>query len=187
MIWYRKTETPLGPVILTTDGQALTGLYFEGQKHFSGIRSDWRESPNSPIFDAACRQLAEYFSGHRAGFDLPVAPQGTEFQQAVWQALQAVGFGERLNYSDLARKVGRPQAVRAVGAAVGRNPISVLIPCHRIVGKGDRLTGYAGGLARKAALLKLESEPAFPKRPTGGSSAALEAKRQTDPWSNKMQ
>lgn len=163
MIWYRKTETPLGPVILTTDGEALTGLYFEGQKHFSGIHSDWHESARNPILDTTCRQLAEYFSGYRADFHLPVAPQGTGFQRAVWQTLQTVGFGERLSYSDLARKAGRPQAVRAVGAAVGRNPISVLIPCHRIVGKDGRLTGYAGGLARKAALLKLESEPASSK------------------------
>jgi methylated-DNA-[protein]-cysteine S-methyltransferase len=157
MTFYKSIESPLGTLVVTTDGQALTGVYFEGQRHFKGILTDWREADENTLLDSVCRQLEEYFSGKRAVFEVPLSPQGTEFQQAVWQTLQAVDFGERLTYSGLAEKMGRPDAVRAVAAAVGRNPISVVIPCHRIVGKDNSLTGYAGGLARKAALLELEN------------------------------
>ncbi|MEE4376802.1 MAG: methylated-DNA--[protein]-cysteine S-methyltransferase [Candidatus Competibacteraceae bacterium] len=156
MTFYHSIECPLGTLILTTDGEALTGVYFEGQRHFVGIQPDWQKTENNPILNAVSQQLDEYFSKQRAVFYVPLSAQGTEFQQAVWRALQAVNFGERLSYSGLAEKVGRPNAVRAVAAAVGRNPISVVIPCHRIIGKNNSLTGYAGGLARKAALLELE-------------------------------
>jgi len=157
MTFYQSIESALGMLILTTNGEALTGAYFEGQRHFEGIQPDWQKTEYNPILNAAGQQLDEYFSKQRAVFDVPLSPQGTEFQQVVWQALQAVDFGERLSYSGLAAKVGRPDAVRAVAAAVGRNPISVVIPCHRIIGKDNSLAGYAGGLARKAALLELES------------------------------
>lgn len=156
MTFYQTVESPLGTLIVTTDGEALTGVYFEGQQHFKGILAGWQYTEHNAILSSTCRQLNEYFSKQRAVFDVPLAPLGTEFQRAVWKTLQAIDFGERLSYSGLAEKVGRPDAVRAVAAAVGRNPISVVIPCHRIVGKDNSLTGYAGGLARKAALLELE-------------------------------
>ena len=143
--------SPVGPLTLTQEDQALTGLHF-GEHPQQGA-----EDP-TPLLEEAARQLEEYFAGQRKVFSLPLAPKGTEFQLRVWQALLQIPYGETRSYGELAAMVGNPKACRAVGGANHRNPLSILIPCHRVVGTGGSLTGYAGGLAIKEFLLKLESE-----------------------------
>lgn len=143
--------SPVGPLTLTQEDQALTGLHF-GEHPQQGA-----EDP-TPLLEEAARQLEEYFAGQRKVFSLPLAPKGTEFQLRVWQALLQIPYGETRSYGELAAMVGNPKACRAVGGANHRNPLSILIPCHRVVGTGGSLTGYAGGLSVKEFLLKLESE-----------------------------
>lgn len=143
--------SPVGPLTLTQEDQALTGLHF-GEHPQQGA-----EGP-TPLLEKAARQLEEYFAGQRKEFSLPLAPKGTEFQLRVWQALLQIPYGETRSYGELAAMVGNPKACRAVGGANHRNPLSILIPCHRVVGTGGNLTGYAGGLNVKEFLLKLESE-----------------------------
>jgi len=149
-------DSPLGGLTLVAEGDALTGAYFEGQRHLPrrsfGPRRDGR-------FAEARRQLDEYFAGSRTCFDLPLAPRGEEFQLRVWQLLTEIPYGERRSYGQLARELGDPALAQAVGAANGRNPLSVIVPCHRVVGADGSLVGYAGGLDRKRYLLELE-EPA---------------------------
>jgi len=153
--WCRS-ETPLGSVRIAARGDAIAGIWFDGQKYDAVPGDGWRESPRDPVLREAARQLREYFAGRRERFDLALAPQGTAFQKDVWRAIAKVPAGRTASYLDLARRIGRPSSVRAVGAAVGRNPLSVVVPCHRIVGSDGSLTGYAGGLERKRALLALE-------------------------------
>lgn len=149
--------TPLGPVRLAASAQGLCGLWFEGQKHEPAVDEHWLADPRHPLLCEAARQLQAYFQGRLTRFELPLdLGAGTAFQQSVWQALLAVPHGRTLSYAELAARIGRPLAVRAVGAAVGRNPVSVVVPCHRIIGKAGALTGYAGGLPRKTALLQIE-------------------------------
>ncbi len=143
--------SPVGPLTLTQEDQALTGLHF-GEHPQQGA-----EGP-TPLLEKAARQLEEYFAGQRKEFSLPLAPKGTEFQLRVWQALLQIPYGETRSYGELAAMVGNPKACRAVGGANHRNPLSILIPCHRVVGTKGSLTGYAGGLNVKEFLLKLESE-----------------------------
>lgn len=153
---YTEMTSPLGTLQLTADDGALTGVHFPGQKHDRPPRPDWQRADDEPLLAQARAQLADYFAGRRTEFDLPLAPSGTPFQQAVWRALLAVPFGETSTYGAIAAAVGRPKAVRAVGAAIGANPIGIVVPCHRVVGADGQLTGYAGGLQRKARLLALE-------------------------------
>ncbi len=153
---YAPFESPLGPMLVTTNGQAITGLYFVGQKYGPDIADCGPASAGAPLLLDAARQIGEYFAGARARFDLPVELEGTPFQRRVWQALVEIRFGTTITYGDLARRMGAPRAVRAVGAAVGRNPLSIVVPCHRVIGANGSLTGYAGGLDRKRALLALE-------------------------------
>ena len=153
---YTEMTGPLGTMLLTADDGALTGVHFPGQKHDQPRQPDWRRADDDPLLASARAQLNEYFEGRRASFDLPLAPRGTPFQRAVWQALLAVPFGATSTYGAIAAAVRRPKAVRAVGAAIGANPIGIVVPCHRIVGRDGSLTGYAGGLDRKAKLLALE-------------------------------
>jgi len=149
-------DTPLGGVRLAATDLGLAGLWFDDQQH-SPDTTDWRENPSHPVLRQAAAQLQAYFAGERNSFDLPLdLSHGTAFQQSVWQALLAIPRGATTSYGALSERVGRPAAVRAVGAAVGRNPISVVVPCHRVLGADGGLTGYAGGLARKSALLTLE-------------------------------
>ena len=155
--FYAFYESPLGQILLTATGTALTGLHFVGEKYYPSIASEWQRDTNVIAIKSAITQLDEYFSGKRKSFDLPLEPEGTEFQRQVWNALTKLRFGETATYAQLAQRIGNPKAVRAVGAANGRNPISIVIPCHRVVGADGSLTGYAGGLARKEALLRMES------------------------------
>jgi methylated-DNA-[protein]-cysteine S-methyltransferase len=152
-----RYESPLGTMLLAATDRGLAGVWFVGQRHGPDA-SGWREDPDHPVLREAIAQLAAYFAGERTGFDLPLDLQasGTPFQQSVWAALQAIPRGGTCSYAELARRLGRPQAARAIGAAVGRNPVSIVVPCHRVLGTGGALTGYAGGLERKTALLQLE-------------------------------
>ncbi len=158
MTSYTQFDSPLGRMLVTASPAAITGVYFDRQKHFPDIARDWVRDGSSPLLTQARRELSEYFSGTRTAFDLPVEPGGTPFQRRVWQALRTIPFGETRTYRALAERLGAPEASRAVGAAVGRNPLSVVVPCHRVIGANGSLTGYAGGLDRKRALLKLEGE-----------------------------
>lgn len=157
-----RADTALGPVRLAASPIGLCGIWFEGQRHEPSqqLHGDtaWAEADGHPLLQAATHQLQQYLRGEREGFDLPLdLSGGTPFQQEVWQALLAIGRGATRTYGDISQQLGRPRAVRAVGAAVGRNPLSVVVPCHRVLGADGSLTGYAGGLDRKAALLTLEN------------------------------
>ncbi len=150
-------QSPLGPVIVAASDQGLAGVWFDGQRHMPD-RSTWRVDDRHPVLVRAVQQLTEYFSGKRTTFDLPLDLHGgTAFQQSVWHALLRIPRGTTTSYSAIGSGIGKPAAVRAVGAAVGLNPISVIVPCHRVIGSDGSLTGYAGGLDRKIALLKLEA------------------------------
>jgi methylated-DNA-[protein]-cysteine S-methyltransferase len=156
MIYYTWLESPLGAILLTSDGRSLTGLYLQGQKSFPQQTADWQEVEQLDPFVQTRKQLAEYFTHQRQQFDLPLDPQGTAFQKQVWQRLRQIPFGETLSYGELAAMMGKPTASRAVGAANGRNPISIVVPCHRVIAANGMLTGYAGGLDRKQWLLQHE-------------------------------
>ena len=151
-----RYASPLGPMIVAATAKGLAGLWFEGQKHLPDT-SSWPRQPGHPVLAQAVRQLDEYFAGQRTVFDLPLDLQGgTVFQRSVWAALLKIPPGQTTSYGRISQGIGKPAAVRAVGAAVGRNPVSVVVPCHRVLGTGGALTGYAGGLERKTALLRLE-------------------------------
>lgn len=158
----RHLETPLGTVTLARQGTDLAGLWFAGQKYDRQpyCQDDscvWTDDPADKQLGAMAEQLGGYFSGKRLQFSLPVRPVGTDFQQKVWQALQEIDCGATISYGQLATRLGKPAAVRAVAAAIGRNPVSIVIPCHRVVGADGKLTGYAGGIERKQALLAHEA------------------------------
>ena len=166
-VFTQHYSSPLGGITLASDGEALTGLWFDGQRYFAaGLGTD-REEADLPVFTAAKRWLDAYFSGQRPDFLPPLRMFDTAFRVTVWEALLAVPYGETVSYAALAAAVaarlGRAQVpARAVGGAVGRNPISLIVPCHRVIGADGRLTGYAGGLDLKARLLQLEK--ADPRR-----------------------
>jgi methylated-DNA-[protein]-cysteine S-methyltransferase len=143
-------------MLVTTNGQTMTGVYFVGQKYGPELVDCGPASPGDPLLSEAARQIEEYFSGARERFELPVELEGTPFQRRVWEALIEIPFGYTHTYGDIARRIGAPGAIRAVGAAIGRNPFSIVVPCHRVIGANGSLTGYAGGLDRKRALLELE-------------------------------
>lgn len=153
---YDFYDGPQGRMLLVASDGGLCGAYFAGQKYFPRIAPEWRQNAGHASLRQTKRELAEYFGGERERFEMTLAPEGTPFQRAVWQAIFAVGFGRTITYGELARRAGYPDSARAAGAATGRNPISVIVPCHRIVGSNGSLTGYAGGLDRKRALLALE-------------------------------
>lgn len=160
-IVHMRFDTPLGPMLAAASGSGLTGLWFENQRHFpvqlaSGA---WAIDDGHPVLRAARRQVLDFLDGKRTGFELPLdLSGGTPFQQSVWRELLAIPCGATTTYAALSRSIGKPQAARAVGAAVGRNPVSIVVPCHRVLGGDGSLTGYAGGLERKAALLRLERQ-----------------------------
>ena len=150
-------QTPLGPVGIIENGTAITHIFWGHMDQPQQL--PWK---NTPLLQQAASQLDEYFRGIRRIFDLPLAPQGTPFEEAVWQALLTIPYGETKRYADIARQTGRPSAFRPVGRANGRNPISIIIPCHRVIGANKKLTGYAGGLSIKQYLLELEQGATSP-------------------------
>ncbi len=150
------TDSPLGPLTLVASGGALAGLYMNGRTPASAGAAGVAEDAEAAVLDEAARQLSEYFCGQRRAFDLPLALEGTAFQRRVWDALLGIGYGQTVSYGQLADRIGRPTAARAVGLANGRNPVSIIVPCHRVVGSDGSLTGYDGGLGNKRRLLELE-------------------------------
>jgi methylated-DNA-[protein]-cysteine S-methyltransferase len=181
---HQRFDGPLGAMVLSASARGLNGVWFDGQRH-QPDPAGWPQALHHPVLQAAQQQLLEYFACRRRQFDLPLdLSGGTAFQQAVWQALLAIDAGATRSYGALAQALDRPRAVRAVGAAIGRNPLSIVVPCHRVLGSGGALTGYAGGLQRKHLLLTLEQQPArqqeaacaTPGRPTVRSTAARSAK-----------
>lgn len=151
---YTRVSSPIGSLLLLSNGEALTGIYMDPHTHGPAFDPAWIK--NDAWFRPVREQLDAYFAGALARFDVPMAPRGTEFQLAVWQALLTIPYGTTASYLAIARQIGRPDAVRAVGAANGRNPISIIVPCHRVVGADGSLVGYAGGVDRKRRLLELE-------------------------------
>ncbi|QHE87349.1 methylated-DNA--[protein]-cysteine S-methyltransferase [Hydrogenophaga sp. BPS33] len=153
---FTTWQGPLGAMVLAATPRGLSGVWFDGQRHGPDT-SGWRRDPAHPVLLQAIEQLAQYFDGRRTQFELPLDLQGgTPFQQQVWQALLRIAPGDTTSYGSLSAAIGKPAAVRALGAAVGRNPMSIVVPCHRVLGANGSLTGYAGGLERKTALLSLE-------------------------------
>ena len=152
---YDFYDSPHGRMLLVANDEGLCGVYFDGQKYLP--KFDGREDPQHPALRQAKRELGEYFGGKRKRFETVLAPEGTPFQRSVWKAISTVAFGETITYGELARRAGSNGSARAAGAATGRNPIGIIVPCHRIVGSDGSLTGYAGGIERKRALLALES------------------------------
>lgn len=157
MHFYDFYESPQGQMLLVAGDEGLSGVYFDGQKYLPQIAPQWRRDARHAPLRQAKRELAEYFGGERRRFDTALAAAGTAFQQSVWKAISGIGFGQTISYGELATRAGCPGGARAAGAATGRNPIGIIVPCHRIVGSNGSLTGYAGGLDRKRALLALES------------------------------
>lgn len=145
-------ESPIGRLLLTSDGTALTGLYMEPSRK-AQCTDGWIEDVSVAPLSATVRQLTEYFEGTRREFDLPLRLQGTAFQQRVWRELTEIPYGQTWSYGQLADRIDKPRASRAVGLANGRNPISILVPCHRVIGADGSLTGYGGGIERKRWLL----------------------------------
>ena len=155
-VYYDFLSTSLGKMLLASNGDALVGAWFEDQRYEPSRGPSWERRRNLPVILRAGAELTEYFAGSRTQFTLPLAPAGTAFQRAVWGAIAAIPYAETAAYRDLASRIGRPASIRAAGAATGRNPLSIIVPCHRVVGADGTLTGYAGGLDRKRALLALE-------------------------------
>ncbi|MEM7626989.1 MAG: methylated-DNA--[protein]-cysteine S-methyltransferase [Planctomycetota bacterium] len=155
--YHATIDSPVGPLRLCGDGASLTRIDFVHGRKITPLPTDAVERPDAQPFAAAARQLAEYFAGERQTFDLPLAPQGTDFQQRVWQQLRLIPFGVTLSYGQIAQRLGQPTASRAVGLANGNNPLSIVVPCHRVIGSDGALTGFGGGLIIKKHLLDLEA------------------------------
>src|SRR5258706_4989030 len=158
-LFYKEIASPVGTLKLVASSDALVAVLWERERRNRVKLDAMTSAPQQPILLAAERQLAEYFAGASTEFDLPLQPDGSEFQKKVWQALREIPFGQTRSYLDLAKAVGSSKAARAVGAANGKNPLSIIVPCHRVVGSNGSLTGFAGGLETKAALLALEARP----------------------------
>jgi len=154
MITYQHHSTPIGTIRLRASDQALIAIDHINQQEVSD--PNWLTNKKHPILLQAIAELDEYFKGQRTTFNTPLNPMGTAFQQRVWEALLTIPYGKTASYSDIAQHISKPKAVRAVGAANGRNPLSIFIPCHRVIGKSGRLVGYAGGMETKKILLTLE-------------------------------
>jgi methylated-DNA-[protein]-cysteine S-methyltransferase len=155
-VWYDYLPTPIGKLLLAADAKGLREVWFETGKHKKEPDPQWQRNAAKVAF--AAKQLNEYFAGARQDFDLPLHPIGTPFQVNVWHALANIPYGATISYGELARRIGQPQAVRAVGAANGRNPIPIVLPCHRVIGADGSLTGFGGGLPTKRFLLAMEDQ-----------------------------
>lgn len=156
MTYFSYMSSLLGRLLLTSDGTALTGLFMSPHRHGPESTEGWMQNDAVAPFPAAREQLAAYFAGTLTEFDLPLALHGTPFQQKVWNELLNIPFGQTWSYGELARRIGQPTASRAVGLANGKNPVSIIVPCHRVIGANGKLVGYGGGLERKTTLLQLE-------------------------------
>lgn len=154
MIVCRRVDSPVGPLMLAADEAGLRHIEFRDNRH-PADRAGWHGG-DSEVLQAAETQLGEYFAGERRNFDLPLAPQGTAFQLAVWRELANIPYGDTISYAQLAQRLGNPNGTRAVGAANGRNPLPIVLPCHRVIGADGSLTGFGGGLPTKEYLLRLE-------------------------------
>ena len=168
--FYTHFPSPIGPLLMMSDGKALTGLHTSRDKYKPKQEPDWVEDASAMPFPETVRQLHEYFDSARRKFDIPLAPHGTEFQLRVWKQLCNIPCGETISYAELARRIGNVNASRAVGMANSRNPISIIVPCHRVIGADGSLTGYAGGLDRKQALLAHEAATAGKRGEGRGTS-----------------
>jgi methylated-DNA-[protein]-cysteine S-methyltransferase len=151
---HTTVDSPIGPLLLLGDGDALRGLYMQAGRKPVRVSDAW-QSAEEPFAEVRT-QLEEYFAGERTAFDLELAGEGSEFERRVWNALEEIPYGETQSYGEVAERVGAPGAARAVGIANGRNPISIVVPCHRVIGADGTLTGYGGGIERKKFLLELE-------------------------------
>lgn len=152
---YCETSTPVGGLLLAADEKGLRAISFQGGLHPAAVPASWQRAAEP--FRDAIEQLAAYFAGRLRRFDLALAPEGTRFQREVWSALTEIPYGETVSYSELARRIGRSAATRAVGAANGKNPLPIVIPCHRVIGANGSLTGFGGGIAIKRRLLDHEA------------------------------
>ena len=153
-MYYDQFDTPLGRLLVASDGHALIRIDLPEARHPRSIPAGWQR--DAARLKPAREQFAAYFAGELRDFDLPLAPRGTPFQQTVWQGLRGIAYGETISYAELARRIGKPAAVRAVGLANGANPLAIIVPCHRVIGANGSLTGYGGGLPAKKFLLELE-------------------------------
>lgn len=177
LIAQARADTPLGAVTLAATSHGLAGLWFDGQKHHPGTLVAPVDAKQRWIAQALA-ELSAYWGGGRGGsrdFAVPLDPQGSDFQRGVWRALRGIARGTTQSYGALAASLGRPEAVRAVAAAIGRNPVSIIVPCHRVLGRDGSLTGYAGGIERKAALLRLEGATTQARLTEAGVEAGAEA------------
>ena len=161
MLYYKKITSPLGEITLRSDGTALTGLWFAGDKHYGDKDIIEAMAKDLPVFSQTEKWLEEYFSGRQPQTQVPLSFLGTPFQKLVWQLLQKIPYGKLVTYTDIAREIAQQKnlkcmSAQAVGGAVGHNPLCLIVPCHRVIGKSGSLTGYAGGIQRKVALLQLE-------------------------------
>lgn len=163
---YTTIDSPIGELLLLGDGMALHGLHMQDGRKPIAVARAWRRSAEE--FADVIEQLDEYFAGRRTSFDVELALAGTPFQLEVWRALQAIDYGETISYGELAERIGRPSASRAVGMANGRNPVAVIVPCHRVIGANGTLTGYGGGVERKRLLLDLEAGAIAPRLSIAG-------------------
>ena len=153
---YARFTSPLGTILAAADQGALIRLDFEDAKYAPRVADGWRHTPDAALFVRCEQQLRDYFAGKRRDFDLPIAFAGTDFQKRVWDQIARIPYGRTITYSQLAQRAGARGSARAAGAATGRNPIAIVVPCHRVLGSDGALTGYAGGLARKTRLLEIE-------------------------------
>ena len=156
--YYTVMKSPVGDITLVADTDRLCAIYLPNQKPDRMKFPDLESKDSDPILKSAVKQLGSYFSGKREKFDVSLRPVGTDFQEQVWKALRSISYGKTVSYGDIAKKIGNPKAVRAVGSAIGKNPLSIMIPCHRVIGSNGNLTGFAGGLPTKEFLLKLETQ-----------------------------
>ena len=155
-IYYTHVDSPVGPLLLAASDAGLHAIEFHAPRHVVPRGADWTAGDH-PLLRRTAEQLREYFAGTRRTFDLSLAPNGTDFQRQVWQTLASIPYGETISYAELASRVGRPRASRAVGAANGKNPLPIVLPCHRVIGANGSLTGFGGGLPTKRFLLDLEA------------------------------
>lgn len=169
-LFCKEMESPVGNLKLVASSDALVAVLWERERPNRVKLDIMNLDPRHPVLIEAERQLTEYFSGVRTEFDLPLEPHGSEFQKKVWQALRRIPFGETRSYLELAKAVGSVKAVRAVGAANGKNPLSIVVPCHRVIGTNGSLAGFAGGLEAKAKLLALEASAATSMNDSCGGS-----------------